>query len=110
MVRLKGIPIRSLYSFIRFQFLMVRLKVLFRLPGYCSSFISIPYGSIKRGEMLDFRLSIKEISIPYGSIKSFYYSGKCNNSGISIPYGSIKSQADRSEWQLNSYFNSLWFD
>jgi len=54
----------------KFQFLMVRLKVL-NSPNarpYCD--ISIPYGAIKRSQAR-FRILLPVfISIPYGAIKS----------------------------------------
>ena len=70
MVRLKGAELlqSSRNTVHIFQFLMVRLKDLYRRSSPCLDNISIPYGSIKS---LWRRLSVlvTAISIPYGSIK-----------------------------------------
>ena len=70
MVQLKGLQcIRRAYRVLPFQFLMVQLKESFTVGDCNFTFISIPYGSIKRKHGL-FTSPPFDISIPYGSIKS----------------------------------------
>ena len=91
MVRLKVRTGTNGNQFALFQFLMVRLKVVWEKRLAMHSTISIPYGSIKSHKVI--RISFgKHISIPYGSIKRQNATGGSSTStGISIPYGSIKS-------------------
>ena len=51
---------------------MVRLKELERRKIYFTSYISIPYGSIKRERGENSLEGFLFISIPYGSIKSLF--------------------------------------
>ena len=55
--------------------------------------VSIPYGSIKRTDVLNFLVIIFLVSIPYGSIKSGFVGLFKLGIEVSIPYGSIKSKS-----------------
>ena len=70
---------------------MVRLKVFNTFPiDMKSSFVSIPYGTIKSQSMSANSMSI-DVSIPYGTIKSPNVARVAiTQSSVSIPYGTIK--------------------
>ena len=70
MVRLKVCRAGRLVCQCKFQFLMVRLKDQFQVSGTPAGYISIPYGSIKSCNFRHKTKSNLSISIPYGSIKS----------------------------------------
>ena len=91
MVRLKASRQIQTETSTRFQFLMVRLKVIKFFPFNQSFFL---------------------VSIPYGSIKRAAADGMTDRRNqVSIPYGSIKRQCGRAEHlPVIGGFNSLWFD
>ena len=97
MVRLK---VCSLYEPYRgpklFQFLMVRLKGKSIRQSSSASYVSIPYGSIKR--VSGVRATAPEclVSIPYGSIKRWpSWPSLLSYFSVSIPYGSIKRESGK---------------
>ena len=70
MVRLKeSLEILKENGYIKFQFLMVRLKVKASALLSLKKVISIPYGAIKSCSNVAITV-IRQISIPYGAIKS----------------------------------------
>ena len=111
MVRLKDEARPGMRTCRKFQFLMVRLKAISAINAMFFSFISIPYGSIKRGNPVSagtdtsrfqfLMVRLKEAPERIGGQNSLFQflmvrlkvispERSRRMSSISIPYGSIK--------------------